>query len=201
MRLWIGPALRLPIFLVGILVLAACGNDEVQGLKARLADKEAELQSANAQKSDLMKQNSQLQTRMNDLQVEASGLKLRLEELTQWSKQVAQQYGPGIWYFGRDERPLPYKSMPGATVRELVEELNRLFGRSGLPAVILDDIVDHTAHVRLSDAETLTQNMGSTGATAYLEVVTYTLTSLKDIHFVHFNYREGDHAVPGRYSR
>jgi hypothetical protein len=43
--------------------------------------------------------------------------------------------------------------------------------------------------------------MGTTGATAYIEAVTYTLTSLKNIHYVEFDFKEGDHAIPGRYSR
>jgi hypothetical protein len=43
--------------------------------------------------------------------------------------------------------------------------------------------------------------MGTTGARAFLSVATYTLTELKGIHYVDFDFIEGDHAVPGTYNR
>ncbi|MBI5896925.1 MAG: hypothetical protein HZB24_13295, partial [Desulfobacterales bacterium] len=43
--------------------------------------------------------------------------------------------------------------------------------------------------------------MGTTGATAYLQAVTYTLTSVPSIKSVAFDFEAGDHAMPGRYAR
>jgi spore germination protein GerM len=79
--------------------------------------------------------------------------------------------------------------------------LNRMFKQSQLPQVILVQLNGDTAVVRISNEQQLTQQMGSTGATSYLQAVTYTLTSLPGIDYVEFDFQEGDHAAPGRYSR
>lgn len=47
----------------------------------------------------------------------------------------------------------------------------------------------------------LTQQMGSSGADAYLAEVTYNLTELTGINYVDIRFKEGDHAQPGVYSR
>jgi spore germination protein GerM len=76
-----------------------------------------------------------------------------------------------------------------------------MFAKSKLPQVQLLNIVDNVAYVRIREALKLTQGMGTTGATAYIESVTYTLTSLPGIDYVDFDFHAGDHAMPGRYSR
>jgi hypothetical protein len=58
-----------------------------------------------------------------------------------------------------------------------------------------------TIFVAIKDSEELSQRMGTTGARAFLSVATYTLTELKGIHYVDFDFIEGDHAVPGTYNR
>ncbi|MEW6184342.1 MAG: GerMN domain-containing protein [Thermodesulfobacteriota bacterium] len=69
------------------------------------------------------------------------------------------------------------------------------------PKVKLKEIKNKTAFVEIINAEYLTQRMGSSGAEEFLAVVTYTLTEHPNIQIVHFIFEEGDHAVPGPYSR
>jgi hypothetical protein len=58
-----------------------------------------------------------------------------------------------------------------------------------------------TIFVRVLNEDCLTQRSGTTGAEAYLMVGTFTLTESPRINYVYFDFEEGDHAVPGTYSR
>lgn len=81
---------------------------------------------------------------------------------------------------------------------QLVDMLNKNF-----PDVHLDfEKISHdTMYVKIPDSRKLTQEMGSTGAENYLASATYTLTELKDIKYINFDLKEGDHAGPGVFSR
>jgi spore germination protein GerM len=57
------------------------------------------------------------------------------------------------------------------------------------------------AFVEIINAEQVTQSMGSSGAQDYLASVTYSLTENRQIKKVNFIFEEGDHAVPGIYTR
>ena len=57
------------------------------------------------------------------------------------------------------------------------------------------------AFVKIADAQYLTRGSGTEGAKAYLAEVTFSLTELKGINEVNFNFTEGDHARPGNYTR
>ena len=70
-----------------------------------------------------------------------------------------------------------------------------------LPKGRLLSITEHTASVEVINAEYLTQRMGSSGAQAYLASVTFTLTENPQIKKVKFIFEEGDHAMPGTYTR
>lgn len=58
-----------------------------------------------------------------------------------------------------------------------------------------------TVIVKIEQPQILTQQMGSTGARAYLALATFTLTEHTGIKYVTFDFHEGDHASPGTYSR
>jgi hypothetical protein len=58
-----------------------------------------------------------------------------------------------------------------------------------------------TLFVRIPDATALTQEMGTMGANIYLAEGTYSLTNIPGIRVVFFDFAEGDHAVPGAYTR
>ncbi len=58
-----------------------------------------------------------------------------------------------------------------------------------------------TIKVKIEHSEVLTQQMGSTGAQAYIALATFTLTEQTGVNYVTFDFKEGDHASPGTYSR
>ncbi len=58
-----------------------------------------------------------------------------------------------------------------------------------------------TLFLKIRDATFLTHQMGSSGAQAYLGELTYNLTEIPDIHFIDLQFKEGDHANPGIFSR
>ena len=58
-----------------------------------------------------------------------------------------------------------------------------------------------TIFVKIKNSDHLTQQMGTCGADQYMISNTFTLTELKDIKYVHFDFEYGDHASPGAYSR
>jgi len=58
-----------------------------------------------------------------------------------------------------------------------------------------------TIYVHIPHSEMLTERIGSTGAEMYLASTTYSLTELKNIKYVNFDFEEGDHASPGVYTR
>ncbi|GGG83633.1 hypothetical protein GCM10007415_15880 [Parapedobacter pyrenivorans] len=62
-------------------------------------------------------------------------------------------------------------------------------------------VSNDTLFVQIIDARYLTQQMGSSGAQMYIMEATYAYTELPDINVVHFDFTEGDHALPGSYTR
>lgn len=80
----------------------------------------------------------------------------------------------------------------------LVELINNNFPEIHLD---LEKISHDTAYVNIPDSKRLTQEIGSTGAESYMASATYTLTELKNIRYVNFSMKEGDHAGPGVFSR
>jgi spore germination protein GerM len=80
----------------------------------------------------------------------------------------------------------------------LVQLLN-----SNYPDVQMDLVkISHdTMYVKIPDSKKLTQQMGSTGAQDYMASATYTLTEFKNVKYINFNLKEGDHAGPGVFSR
>lgn len=58
-----------------------------------------------------------------------------------------------------------------------------------------------TVFVRIPEATYLTQQMGSSGPTVFFAEAVYNLTEIPGIHFVNFDFEEGDHASPGVFDR
>ena len=65
----------------------------------------------------------------------------------------------------------------------------------------LDKIDNDTAFVFIPESNYLTQSMGTTGAEEFMVSCTYSFTELTNVNYVKFKFIEGDHAVPGVYSR
>jgi hypothetical protein len=58
-----------------------------------------------------------------------------------------------------------------------------------------------TTFISIPDSEVLTQQMGSAGAVSFMISTTFSFTELKGINYVFFDFKEGDHAIPGVYNR
>lgn len=71
------------------------------------------------------------------------------------------------------------------------------------PEVKMDvkKLSNDTLYLKTNNSKFLTQQMGSTGSFNYLKEVTYNLTEVNNIHYINFDFIEGDHAQPGTYSR
>lgn len=192
--LWVG-------LLFVTLILNACNGADQNPSDTQLIEIKRQLTDLNDRHQAMAQRCDRIADQMVLLELEHENLKVKAAELSHWSRQLAETFGPGIWYFSTAERPLPVKAIADATPQVIIEELNRRFERDKLPLVLLEKIDGNTAQVQIGDERQLTQHMGTTGATAFIEVVTYSLTSLKSLDFVEFRFKEGDHAIPGRYSR
>lgn len=95
----------------------------------------------------------------------------------------------------RKVRPIPQDSLNYASI---IEWMN-----SQYPEVKLETekLSGDTLYLKIADSRYLTNRMGSTGPFYYLQEVTYNLTELRDINYIHFNFKEGNHAKPGTYDR
>jgi hypothetical protein len=81
---------------------------------------------------------------------------------------------------------------------QLINALNENFSDVQLH---YSKISHDTIYVTIPDSKKLTQEMGSTGAYNYMAASVYNLTELKNVKYVNFDFKEGDHAGPGVFSR
>ena len=58
-----------------------------------------------------------------------------------------------------------------------------------------------TLFIKIPQSTYLTQQMGSSGSITYLAEAVYNLTEIPGIHYVNFDFEEGDHAQPGTFNR
>lgn len=58
-----------------------------------------------------------------------------------------------------------------------------------------------TLYISIPQATYLTQQMGSTGPELFFAESVYNLTEIPGIHYVRYDFEEGDHAQPGLFSR
>lgn len=90
------------------------------------------------------------------------------------------------------------QSIEGADMEDIIRSLNKKYEDIKLDLVKAgQDTID----LKIDDAKKLTQGMGSAGAKAYLAEVTFSLTELKGVKAVKIDFEEGDHAMPGVYTR
>ena len=90
------------------------------------------------------------------------------------------------------------QNLEGAGVDDIVAAINKKY-----PDIKLDLVKagNDTISLKIDDATQLTQGMGSAGAESYLAELTYSLTELKGVKAVRLDFEEGDHAMPGVYTR
>lgn len=96
------------------------------------------------------------------------------------------------------------KATPGIKTEDLsienvTESINRKY-----PEILIKptpNLSNDTIYVKIADANYLTQAAGTMGAQIYLSESTYSFTQIPGINFVNFDFKIGDHALPGTYTR
>lgn len=172
-----------------------------QSSSARNQDQEA-LAEANRKIEELSSQLEQLRTENRKLTDRNEILVRQQKEFEPRVQQLISGYGTGIWDYTDDGNyPVFVKAMKGAGFKEVIAELNKRFRKQGQPELRVKKKDQATIYLTVSDEELLGERMGSHGASAYLEVIRYSLASVNGIECVYFDIGEGDHAVPGKYCR
>lgn len=92
-------------------------------------------------------------------------------------------------------RTIPADSL---TVANMIQLLNNLYPEIQLHYT---KVSNDSMFISINKSTYLTEQIGSSGADAYLAEVTYNLTEIKGVNFVDIRFRAGDHASPATYSR
>ena len=162
-----------------------------------------EIAQLKADISELQRSNRELNRQNSEL---AEDLRKYSDQKVEMSKRIESLiagYGTGIWSTedAEDIYPVFKKPLKSADVETVIFELNREFSMDHLPRLLFKKKEDNIVFVGVDDEEYLTQRMGSSGALSYMAEVTYSITSVKGVDCVFFEFEEGDHAVPGQYCR
>ena len=183
------------IFYTGLLIFG-CQSGFEEELEIELQESEKSLKVANKKIEELTTQYKVLSQTIQDLKFKNENLEIRINEINEWSGYVVRGIGPCVWVGGMFERPEPHEIVKKGSPNELINKLNEIFKTTKSPVAKLLKIEDGTAYIEISDDEKLTQGMGTSGAANYLNSITYTLWSLKDIKCVDIDFEAGDHAFP-----
>lgn len=89
-------------------------------------------------------------------------------------------------------------SMKGVGHAEIINLLNKKY-----PGIRMEYVgmAGDTIITRIPDAMQLTQSIGTSGAESYLAEATFSLTEIPSIKAVKIEFEEGDHAMPGTFTR
>jgi hypothetical protein len=82
--------------------------------------------------------------------------------------------------------------------QDIIDALNLKYPEIKIEAISREG---NTAVVEIKDAIHLTEEMGSTGARAFLAEATFSLTEIDGIEGVDFRFEAGNHATPGLLTR
>jgi hypothetical protein len=92
-------------------------------------------------------------------------------------------------------RPVDSDTLTGESLEKII---NKFYPKVQIKFV---GTSDDTAFISIPDSEVLTQQMGTAGAESFMVTTTFSFTELKGIKYVSFDFKEGDHAIPGVYNR
>ena len=100
---------------------------------------------------------------------------------------------------GKEKLKKPVNAMPDTfSMAHVIQLINDNF--TGIKMELIK-VSNDTVYVKIPESSRLTDQIGDTGAENYLASVTFTLTETKNIKFINFNFKEGEHAEPGVFSR
>ena len=188
-------------YVLFIFCMLGCTNSELEETTSQLADARRSIEQLQVQKEKSKEDVLKLTRELNDANMENHLLIQQLESLNIWSKKLIDGYGTGIWLTENTDLPVFVKSMKRADAVDIINELNQIYERNRMPKVIFQKIEGKKAYVLIENSEKLTQRMGSSGASSYLNEVSFSICSVKNIDCVHIAFTAGDHALPGDYCR
>jgi hypothetical protein len=116
---------------------------------------------------------------------------------------TAKKDSVSIWVYDYlKEMPVKNREINADTLtpKKLIDFINSYKGGDKIHLAFVK-ISHDTMYVKIIESTFLTQQMGTTGADDYMSTTIFTLTELKGIKYVNFDFEEGDHAAPGTYSR
>lgn len=129
------------------------------------------------------------------------------EEKSELSSESSEVYDPSeaIWRYDFNQqteefevtqlRSVDRDALTGETLEKII---NKTWPRVQIKFIRTSN---DTAFISIPDSQVLTQQMGSAGAESFMVSTTYSFTELKGINHVSFDFKEGDHGIPGVYDR
>jgi hypothetical protein len=108
-----------------------------------------------------------------------------------WSTRVDQKNGLVI------ERSLPLDEA-SVSLMGMIDTMNIIYPEIAVKFVKSSG---DTAFLKIPKSIYLTTHIGSTGAEGYMAELVYNVTEVKGINYVQVNFKPGNHAEPGTYSR
>jgi hypothetical protein len=183
------------ILVISILMMPvfACRNGEMEKLRSEKDGLEKKVAELNGQVVDLSE-------KLEALGADRITLGDSCEEVREWADMMVNDLGEGIWYIGEKRFPVFAERFNGG-LTEIIAALNKRFRKDNLPEVILIRNDKGTVTVGVSEETRLTGSIGSSGASSYMNAVLFTLSSVKGVTSVRFDFKAGEHASPGTYSR
>jgi hypothetical protein len=117
-------------------------------------------------------------------------------------EQLAGGYPAGIWECDAGAEWIVFKrKLENPTTDAVIAALNEVSRTYNEPGILLLKQDRSDLYLSVGQAEQLTQRMGSAGANCYLGRIVYSLTAIDAVDTIVFDFEEGSHAVPGRYTR
>ncbi len=182
-----------------LMLITGCQKTGITELKNNLVKIETRLTAADRKIETLISLNHNLKQQIEKADAKYRNLFIQKKETDEWIGAVVKGIGPCVWAIGPFEKPMPEQILPKATPEELMTKLNQRFQSTNSPEATLVEVKDRIAFIKIVQDRKLTQEMGTFGASAYINSIVFTLYSVGGINCVNVDFKEGDHAFPGTY--
>ena len=115
------------------------------------------------------------------------------------SYEVVDLKGYYVWDVNVEKKTLKKNpEIVTADIDSIISGLNNQYENILLERVALKK---DTLHLKISNSEYLTNQMGSSGPNQYIAQAVINLVSVPGVKYVHIDFTEGSHAAPGTWSR
>ncbi len=115
------------------------------------------------------------------------------------SYEVFEPKGYYVWDVNVEKKTL--KKNPAIVTEDIDSVISGL--NSQYENILLEKLAlrKDTLHLKISNSEYLTNQMGSSGPDQYIAQAVINLVSVPGVKYVHIDFKEGSHAAPGTWSR